>query len=521
MKMNGAEALIDTLLAAGVRVCFANPGTSEMQFVAALDGRDRMRAVLCLFEGVATGAADGYGRMAGTPAATLLHLGAGLGNGVANLHNARRARTPIVNVVGDHATYHLQYDAPLTSDIRGIAEPVSDWVRHSQLLEDFATDAAEAVAASTTYPGNVATLIAPADLAWSEGAQPAELPQMAEVERPPIERIAAAHDALQSGEDCAILLGGKALTGEALETAGRIAEATGVTLFCETFPARIERGGSRPVVQRLPYFAEAAMETLGRFGSVIIAGAEKPVAFFAYPGKPGVLIPDHVNSIGLSSPYEDVTYALKALAARLDTPAGTRDAARSEPAQGTSARGPLDPGNLAAVVARLIPENAIISDEAATGSLALFPATMTARAHDWLTLTGGAIGQGLPLAVGAAIACPDRKVICLQADGSAMYTPQALWTMAREELNITTLILNNSSYAILNVELSRIGAGSAGPQARALLDLSNPSIDWVSLAQGMGVPGQRATTVKELEAALKEAIDAPGPRLVEAILPGL
>jgi acetolactate synthase-1/2/3 large subunit len=507
--MNGAEALIGTLSESGVDVCFANPGTSEMQLVAALDRRDDMRAILCLFEGVATGAADGYGRMADKPAITLLHLGPGLGNGVANLHNARRARSPIVNIVGDHATYHLKYDAPLTSDILGLARPVSDWVRESASVNALAADGAAAVAASRDYPGKVATLIVPADFAWSEAENAAPPAVVAEPQQAERSAIDAACEALRSGEPAALFLGGMALREDALVEAGRIAEATGARLVCETFPARLQRGGGRPPVERLPYFGEAAVEALKDFRHVILVGAKTPAAFFAYPGKPSLLIPEGVNCLTLAEPREDAYLALKAAADALQALA---NAPSIRPRQGAApSDGPLDPMSLGAVLAELMPENAIVSDEAATASLALFPATAGAPPHDWLALTGGAIGQGLPVGIGAAVACPDRKVICLQADGSAMYTVQSLWTMAREKLDIVTIIINNSSYAILNIELQRVGAGAPGPKALSLLDLGNPPIDWVSLSRGMGVPAFRE--------ALAEALAAKGPRLVEAVVP--
>ena len=517
--MNGAEALIQTLSDSGVEVCFANPGTSEMQLVAAIDQQPKMRAILGLFEGVVTGAADGYGRMADKPAATLLHLGPGLGNGLSNLHNARRARTPLINIVGDHATDHLQYDAPLTSDVDGVARPMSDWVRTSASPADLAAAGAEAVNAALVYPGQVATLIVPADHAWTDNgevAAPRPVPEPPQVEKGLLDKAAMA---LQADGAVALFLGGRALREDALEQAGRIAAATGARLLCETFTTRLQRGAGRVPVERLPYFGEMAADVLKDLATIVFVGAAPPVSFFAYPGKPSWLSPEGAELIELAGPREDALATLRRLADAVNAPA--EPAVRQAPVIPPADDGKLDAQSVGAVLAALMPENAIISDEAATAGLALFPVTQGAPQHDWLMLTGGSIGQGLPLAAGAAVACPERKVIALQADGSGMYTVQALWTMAREKLDVTTVILNNGSYAILNIELARVGVSSPGPKALSLLDLTRPTIDWVSLSEGMGVPAVRTDTVEGFRDALSEALSIEGPRLIEAIIPQL
>jgi acetolactate synthase-1/2/3 large subunit len=512
--MNGAQALIRTLVDSGVDVCFGNPGTSEMHFVAALDAVPEMRAVLALFEGVVTGAADGYARMAGRPAATLLHLGPGLGNGLANLHNARRAHTPIVNVVGDHATYHKQFDAPLESDIDAIAGSVSGWVRRSETAGDVAGDAAAAVAAATA--GQVATLILPADVSWSDGAQPAD----------PVPATASAtvdDDVVRSvagvlGESTVVLLGGAALGAEGLAAASRIAAATGTRLFAETFPARMRRGAGVPNVERLGYLAEQVQHQLSGVRRIVLAGARSPVSFFAYPEKASDLVPDGCDVHTLAELNEDVVGALANLA---DLVGADVTPIRQSAARPALPSGALTPQNWVDVIGALLPENAIIADEANTSGLLLPAATAGAPAHDVLTLTGGAIGQGLPVATGAAIACPDRPVICLEADGSAMYTVSALWTQAREGLNVTTVVLANSAYAILRLELQRVGAGTGGRKSADLLDLSRPDLDFVALAGGMGVPATRATTAEELAAQFEKALGEPGPHLIEAAVPSL
>lgn len=515
--MNGAEAFISTLKTCGVEVCFANPGTSEMQLVAAIDRQEGMRAILGLFEGVVTGAADGYGRMADKPAVTLLHLGPGIGNGLANLHNARRAAAPIINMVGEHASYHLHFDAPLTSDTAAVARPISDWVRISKSERDLAQAGAEAFAVAQTYPGKIATVIVSADHTWTEGAAAASPPVPVAPPRSPQAAVDAAVEALRQGTGAKCLfLGARALREDALLLAGRIAAATGARIVSETFPARLQRGVGRVPVEKLPYFGEQAQAFLERFETIVLCGAEPPVSFFAYPGKPSWLTPATSKLIRLASAREDVHSALDDVAKALNAPtepAGVQQAQRV-PAE----EGKLTPAKAGAVLCDLIPANAIVSDESATAGIALFPMTAGAKPHDWLSLTGGAIGQGLPLAVGAAVACPDRKVIALQADGSGMYTNQALWTMAREQLDVVTIIFNNGSYAILNIELQRVGVAKPGPKALSMLDLTRPTIDWTKLSESMGVPAVRATTTEEFRQALTQALQAKGPRLIEAIV---
>ncbi len=518
--MNGAQALIRTLAGCGVDVCFSNPGTSEMHFVAALDAVPEMRGVLCLFEGAATGAADGYGRMTGRPAAALLHLGPGLANGLANLHNARRARTPLLAVVGDHATYHKRFDAPLESDIDALAGSVSAWVRRSARSADVAADAAEAVAAAMTPPGAVATLILPADVSWSDGAEPA--PPLPVRAAPPVpeETVQSVAGTLRSGEPCVLLLGGSATRRPGLEAASRVAQATGARLLCETFPARLERGAGLPAIDRLAYLAEFAASQLSGTRHLILAGARAPVSFFAYPGKESSLVPAGGQVHVLAEPGDDVCGALAALAglAAPDAKPLPREAGRPLLPDGA---GDLTGESAAAVIGALLPEDAIVSDEANTSGLWLPGATAGAPPHDWLTLTGGSIGQGLPVATGAALACPERKVLALEADGSAMYTLPALWTQAREALDVTTVIFNNGSYAILGMELDRVGAEPAGEAARNLLELSRPALDFVALANGMGIPAGRARTAGEFALQLRRALDEPGPHLIEAVVPAL
>ena len=515
---NGAQALMKTLVDAGIEVCFTNPGTSEMHFVAALDSEPKMRAVLALFEGVATGAADGYARMADKPAATLLHLGCGLGNGLANLHNARKGKVPVVNIVGDHATYHVKYDAQLQSDIETVARNVSPgFVRTSQSTEVLCKDAAEAIAVARGLPGQVATLILPADVSWGEGGQPcAPLPQP-EAQAADDAAVQAVIDAIASGRKTALLLGGRALREPALMAAARIAAQSGVTLFAETFPTRIERGAGLPPVERIAYLAELATLQLSEFDHLVLVDAKAPVSFFGYPGKQSYLVPDNCTALTLSTPEQDAAASLNKLAEALG-------AAGAEPKLQAEGRPGLPKGKLTAekvcrAMGELMPENSIIVDESITSGLMLNAMTAGAPRHDMITLTGGAIGQGLPNAVGAAIACPDRPVFALIGDGTAMYTIQALWTMARENLNVTTIIFNNASYSILNVELERVGAEEAGAKAKSQLDISGPVTHYAQLAQSMGVHGVRVRTAEELIKAMEYAQAHPGPHLIEAVVP--
>jgi acetolactate synthase-1/2/3 large subunit len=516
-KNNGAKALIKTLTNAGLDTCFTNPGTSEMHFVAALDSSE-MRAVLCLFEGVATGAADGYARIANKPAATLLHLGCGLGNGLANLHNARKARVPMVNIIGDHAIYHKQYDAPLESDIVTVARNVSSWIRTSSTTEQVGADAAEAIEVAQKAPQQISTLILPADVSWGKGGVVVDAALTPVAETAADEVVSQLADILLiRGKKTAILLGRRVLLEEGLMAASKIAEKTGAKLFSEVFPTRLERGAGLPNVERIAYLSEMASVQLSGYEHLIIIDSAEPVSFFAYPGKQSYLVPKKCTVHHLVKPDQDAVGSIQALVAAV---AATDVEPKLQPASRPKLpMGKLNASKVCEAVGALMPENAIISDEAQTSGLKLPISTAGAPRHDVLTLTGGAIGQGLPVAVGAAIAGQDRSVISLVGDGSAMYTIQSLWTMMNENLDITVIVLNNRSYAILNIELERVGAEGAGPKAKSQLDLSKTEIDFVAIAKGMGMPAERATTAEDFNDALARAIREPGPHLIDAIVP--
>ncbi len=513
--MVGADSLIRSLLASGVNTCFANPGTSEIHLVAAIDQLSGMRPVLCLFEGVATGAADGYARMAGRPAATLLHLGPGLANGLANLHDARRALSPIVNIVGDHAQSHRQFDAPLTSDIEGFARPVSTFVRTVRDVGEAGRDAAQAVAAARSAPG-VATLIVPADISWSRGGTVSSLIQPVPPGQVATARVTAAADALRSARRPAILMSGRVLRQAPLELAGRVAAATGARLYCDFFAPRIERGAGLVPVRRLAYFGERVIEELTGTDVLILIETEPPVAFFGYPNSPSELTPPGTRVLQLARRSEDGPSALAALADIVGT---NGEMPRQVLAQPDLPEGPLTPSSAAAVIAALLPENAIVVDESCTSGMAVQPLCQAAAPHDWLAHTGGALGLGLPLSAGAAVACPGRKILCLLGDGSAMYTLQALWTLARENLDVIAIVFANRAYAIINYELQRLGV-SAGATALSMIDLTRPQLRFVDLARGMGVESSRVETAGSFASELRSALGTRGPRLIELALVG-
>jgi len=509
--MKAAQSLLALAQREGVRACFANPGTSEMHLVAALDSAPDIRPVLCLFEGVATGAADGYGRMMQAPALTLLHLGPGLGNGLANLHNAYRARTPIVSLIGEHATFHRANNPPLASDIAALARPVSSWVQTAETTAELLRLTQDAFAAARRL--GPAALILPADIAWSDDTLALPSAEAAPDEKLDSSRIEEAAQLL--GPRTLLLLGGQFLSAQACSSAQRIGAKTGALVLIETFPARVRREGSAAQLKRLPYLSEMAAAALGELDTIILAGAAKPVAFFALPGRPTKLAPEGARMFPLTANGRGVERALKSLAALLK--AGDVAAAPAAmPSQPTG--GAINPTALAQCFAATLPANAIVCDESNTAGLFCYDAAAASSPHDWLTLTGGSIGQGLPLATGAAIACPDRSVIALEADGSALYTIQALWTQAREGLNVTNVILNNGAYAILRLEMMRAGVNQLSEAANALFDLKRPTIDFCSIARGFGVPAERVETPAALTASLRRSYAAGGPTLIEVMI---
>jgi acetolactate synthase I/II/III large subunit len=515
--MNGAESLVRTLLAGGIDVCFTNPGTSEMHFVAALDSVPGMRCVLGLFEGVVTGAADGYWRMLEKPASTLLHLGPGLANGLANLHNAKKAQSGIVNIVGEHATYHIAHDAPLTADIEGLARPMSHWVKTSPSAKSIAADGAAAIEAARTAPGQIATLILPADTAWNEAEEVVTARPPAPRPKVDAEAVKASAEALSSGEPAMLMLAGAGLREKGLEYAGRIAAKTGCRLISEGANARLARGAGRVKVERVPYVVDRALAVLKDVRQMVIAGGRPPIAFFAYPGKPSKLAPEECRFTTLAGVADDIEAALEALAAELGA-LSTPPAEVAESRRPALPRGAFNPDSIAQVLGAELPENVIVADESVSTGRGFFAETAGMPPHDWLNNRGGSIGYGMPVAVGAAIACPGRKVVALVGDGSAMYTLQALWTMARENLDVTVLIFANRSYNILRGELTNVGVRNPGPRAVDMLSIDRPDLGWVDLARGMGVESTQVADCEGLAYAFRAGLESQGPYLIELVM---
>lgn len=512
--MDGAESLIRTAASAGLDICFANPGTTEIPLVAALDKVPGMRAVLGLHENVVTGAADGYARMAARPALTLLHLGPGFANGISNLHNARRGRSPVVNMIGDHATWHAMADAPLASDLEGLSKAISHWVRRSTSVDAMAQDMADGLRAAAENGGQVATLILPHDLQMAETS--ASTPGSYEVRRPavPEGQVEAAAKAARK-PNAALMLCGEAMTEAGLRAAGRIRQATGIDLLAERPMPRAERGGGLPAPKPIPYFPERAMEALANYGTLIFAGAKDPVSFFGWDGFPSHMAPEGCEKIRMGVHADDIVGALEALADALDAPAyqATDHGPRPD-----LPRGQLTDQTVCQAIAALQPEGTILVDEAVTSGWTYPARSMSAPRFSQISLTGGAIGDGPPLATGAALACPDRQVIGLQADGSGLYTLQALWTQAKEGLNVVTVVCANRKYRILQVELQRAGLNQPGEQAERLTDFGTPSVSWVDLAKGFGVPASSVEDAESLTRALQNALAEPGPSLIEALI---
>jgi len=515
--MNGAESLVATLVDRGVDICFANPGTSEMHFLAALGGNPRMRSVLCLFEGVATGAADGWYRMKDTPASTLLHLGPGLANGLANIHNAKRASSGMVNIIGEHSASHLKYDPPLNSDIEGLARPLSHWVRRAQSSSTIAWDTAQAVNQASAHPGQIATLILPGDTSWQQAGETA-LPPAAPAARkaPSAARVEHIAKVLRSGEPTLVILANKATRGAALERAGRVAAATGARLGSQFFTARIERGAGRVPIERIPYAVPQAQAFLKGFRHIVTVETGEPVAFFSYPDKPSLMKAEGTQVHRFVEADEDSAAAFEML---LEALGATKTAPKLQERVRTAVpSGALNPTSVAHALAAALPEGCIVVDESLTTGRESMGLTMGALPHDLINNLGGSIGYGTPVATGAALACPDRRVFCPVGDGSAMYTIQSLWTQARENLNVTTIIFANNSYAILKAEYANMGAGTPGARALSMIDIDRPRIDWLAMAKSMGVPGVAVDSAEAFHKAMVDSTREPGPALIEVRL---
>jgi len=515
--MNGAESLVQTLTSQGVDICFANPGTSEMHFLKALEN-PKMKSVLCLFEGVCTGAADGWYRMKGTPASTLLHLGPGLANGLANIHNAKRASSGMVNIVGEHSRAHLKYDPPLTSDIEGLARPLSHWVRTVGSPQSVAWDVSTAIAKASELPGQIATLILPGDASWQDAGDAPVVPPVTvnKPKAPDVARVEHIAQVLRSGEPTLVILAGQATRGRALALAGRLKAATGCRLATQFFTSRIERGAGRVTLERIPYAVPQALEFLKGFKHIITLETTEPIAFFSYPDKPSLLKAPGTSVHDLIEQGEDSAIGLEMLLQALG--AGSAQAVLQQRGDATPPSGKLGPATIAQALAAALPEGCILVDESLTTGRETMGLTVGAAPHDLINNMGGSIGYATPVATGAALACPDRRVFCMVGDGSAMYTIQSLWTQAREGLNITTIIFANNSYAILKAEYANMGAGAPGPQALAMIDIDRPRIDWLAMARSMGVPSVAVDSAEAFYKAMVDSSREQGPTLIEVRL---
>ncbi|MWV26852.1 acetolactate synthase large subunit [Erythrobacter sp. GH3-10] len=514
----GADLLLDSLYDAGARICFANPGTTELSLVSALARDGRMRCVLSLFEGVCTGAADGYARVSGEVPLTLLHLGPGFANGIANLHNARRAGSRIVNLIGDHATWHLEYDAPLTSDIHSLASPVSREVIYLDKPDAIADGVTNAFAATNIAEGGAATIIFPTDVV--DAPAPADATALAQVPYSPAPvadaKIESSAKALDEGGDVVVLLGGNALGEAGVRAGGRLAAALGGRLLMEPYPAIVTLGGDLPKVERQAYFPDDVIAQMGE-SRVVLAGARMPISYFGYEGWPSQLVPED-RLVRLAEPGDDAVAALEALADHFDAKAATAPVA-AEDVNSPPADKDVSAASIVEELLVQLPEDSIISLEGSTMGGPWLRNAHRAPKHRVITNTGGAIGQGLPCAVGAALAQPDARIVSLQSDGSAQYTLQSLWTMAREGLKVTIIIAANHRYAILQTELNRAGVPLDDKVVANLTKLDHPRVDWVSLAQGYGVEATYARTNGELAEAMRRGLSLDGPMLIQAELP--
>ncbi len=514
--MMGAQWMLKSAAAAGIEVCFANPGTTELPFVAAMDRATEIRPLLGLFEGVCSGAADGYYRIRRKPAMTLTHLGPGFANAIANFHNARRARSAIFNVIGEHMSWHVAADPPLASDIESLARPVSAGVWRADTPATL-HNATVGALQGLQQRGGIQTLILPMDLQ--------EDPVQHSIAAPVAAQAAADYDAaavatvaadITAGRKVLLYLGADALGEAALRRLARLAALPNVELVGETFPAASEHGRGLPAIKRLVALAEKAHPYLLGFERVAVLAAEPPVAFFGARGLPSHL-GDPARMATVCGPGGRVAEALEELLARVRPAAAP--ASTVQRVSDTDLGESLTPESASRVVAAHLPANAIVSAEGATLGFPFNALASQAERHTTIVLTGGAIGQGLPSAFGASVAAPDRKVVALQSDGSALFTIQALWSMAREGSDVVVILASNQRYNILINEMSRNGYALTSPPVRDLLNLARPAVDWQALSTSFGVPSNRVESVSALRRAFQAALAERGPRLIEVVLP--
>jgi acetolactate synthase-1/2/3 large subunit len=398
---------------------------------------------------------------------------------------------------------------------------VSHWVRTSRSSLEVAADGAQAVAATRDGAlGRIATLALPADTAWGPGGEVVRMPSAAALRAPDADAVRAAAKLLASLGRRAVLLVGDAGAGErAAPLAAAIARKTGCRVLAEFYSPRTAGGRGRTRIERLPYAVDAAVDKLEGAECLVLAGSTEPIGFFAYPSKPNQLKPAGCALLTLADARDDVPAALAALADELGAGAPASAAtAKAIELDALRHANTLDADLIGHALVALLPEQAIVVDEAVTSGRAFGNRFAAAAPHDWLTVMGGAIGFGLPAALGAGLGAPGRPVLALEGDGSAMYTVQALWSIARESLPLVAVIFANRAYRILQGELEGVGATISGPKATHMLTLDQPALDWVSIAKGHGVPGARVQTPDEFVRELQRAFASRGPYLIEALV---
>ena len=493
----------------------------------ALSGVGGVRTVLGLHENVVTGAGDGYARMARRPAMTLLHLGPGLANGLANLHNAKRASSPMLNLIGTMATWHTAADASLQMDVESLTQTVSCWASllpSRELLHTFAREAIARVSAFASPDGcRIATLLLPHDLQWqicSHSGAHMEPSLIVPSSGGGVVAIdALLQDLAEAGRRGALLLGGEALCEPMLSVFASYARCVGTAILCVNEFARADRGQGRPAVRRIPYHSQQAREFLESFTVMVFINAVEPTAQFGYPESISTLVSSHSKIHRI--PFAELSAVLHHLQGAISRDAAGELEPMAFPSNLFPPDGILTAPKMWQLVAGLQPlDTIIIVDESLTSGGEYWEASQHSPPFSHLSQTRGAFRNGPPCAVGAALACPDRHVINLQADSSGLYSSQALSTQARERLNITTVVCANNAYGILQVDLARQKPkfGGRGCVVNALTQLNDPPIDWVNLAAGYGVLAVTVNTCEELARELSTAIDAQGPRVIVASL---
>ena len=516
-KMNGAAAFFKSIVDNGIDTIFACPGTSEMQVVDEV-GYSNLRVVLCLFENSVTGMADGYARMLDKPALGMVHVTCGLTNALANMHNARIANSRMIIFGGGVHVAH-EVNEPVHSMLQRqpyVAQIAAQCVIEARSPDQLAAAATQALKASNDGAGKIVYVYGPNNAVWGESSFQGKLTSSAEQrQRVSTATISSIADTLKAGKKTAFILDNLALREEGLEILGRIAEGAGGRLFREWLPSRIAMGAGRVRTETLPYGGAEGRELLSEFDQIVLVGAKIPVCPFSYENQPWVKIPENCNVHTLATADHDILAALEELATQLDLPEKASNRYNRKP--GEPPTGPLSGNSIVQSLSILMPADSIVLDEAMLENV-MFPLLMDGAApFDFMAACpGGAIGAGPPVACGAAIACPNRKVILLEGDFSLMQGNTALWSMAQHNLDICVINYNNEGSASLSTELARVRQGEAQPKSIELLRIRKPTIDYAAMAESMGVPASRAETAEEFHLQLTKAMSTKGPHFIDA-----